>query len=327
MTSLRAAVVAARDRLQAEGIDEPQIEAEILLRYALEIAASGEGGALTRPASTTGRPERVTRAQLYTRFEEELPPDVAAVYASLLTRRLAHEPSAYITGRKEFCGLEFLVTPAGLIPRPETEGLVEAVLRELSGPGPVEDTGPAHPSTDSGRTVRRSGRLRVADVGTGSGAIAVALAKALPQAEVYAGDVSRQALTVAAQNARHHGVERRIALRCGPLLTPIYDYVDCIVANLPYVTADDWSRLEPELREHEPRLALDGGADGLDLIRALLRQAPRYLLPGGCLALEIGEGQAEALGRSVEALLPGAAWRVERDLAGKDRVFLVKPAG
>jgi release factor glutamine methyltransferase len=304
VTSLRAAMVAARDRLQSAGIDQAQIEAEILLRYALESVASSDGGAPAPPASASGR--AVSRVQLYTRFEEEMAPGVEAAFASFLTRRLAHEPSAYITGRKQFCGLEFMVTPAVLIPRPETEGLVEAVVSEVRG---------------------RIGRLRIADVGTGSGAIAVALAKALPQAEVYASDVSREALAVAAENARRHGVERRIELRCGQLLTPVHDYVDCIVANLPYVTTADWSRLEPELREHEPRLALDGGEDGLDLIRALLLQAPRYLPPEGCVALEMGEGQAGALARFVEASMPGAVWRVERDLAGKDRVFILKPGG
>ena len=291
---LRAAVTAARDRLRAAGIEDAEIEAELLLRFALEDGS------------------RVSRAQLYTRFEEPLTDDAEARYESYLSRRLAHEPSAYITGRKEFCGLEFLVTPAVLIPRPETETLVELAIRLCQYPG-------LNPGA--------SGRLRIADIGTGSGAIAVSLAKALPRAEVYATDVSREALAVAAENARRHGVERRIAFRAGDLLTPLHDYVDLIVANLPYVTTGDWMKLQAELREHEPRLALDGGADGLDLIRALLRQAPRYLNRGGAVLLEIGEGQAEALGRFVEALMPEASWRVEKDFAGKDRLFILKPAG
>jgi release factor glutamine methyltransferase len=153
----------------------------------------------------------------------------------------------------------------------------------------------------------------------------VVLARELPVAEVYALDASREALAVAAENAQRHGVERRLALRCGDLLTPLHDYVDCVVANLPYVTTGEWSGLQPEVREHEPRQALDGGEDGLDLIRALLRQAPRYLLPGGFVALEIGEEQAEALGRFVEESLPRSAWRVEKDFADKDRYFFVRP--
>jgi release factor glutamine methyltransferase len=274
VTNLRAAALAGRDRLRAAGIEDPEIEAELLLRFALEAG------------------NRILPAELYTRFDETLTNDAQGRYESYLSRRLAHEPSAYITGRKEFCGLEFLVTPAVLIPRPETETLVEAAIKATKA-GP--------PGT----------RMRIADVGTGSGAIAVSLAKALSWAEVYATDVSREALSVAAENARRHGVERRIAIRAGYLLTPLHDYVDLIVANLPYVTTHDWTELPPELREREPRLALDGGADGLDLIRVLLRQAPRYLNRGGAVLLEIGEGQAAALGRFVEASVAGASWRVE----------------
>jgi release factor glutamine methyltransferase len=313
VSTLRAAVVAVRDRLRAARIDDAQIEAEVLLRHALEVAASDEEGA---PA--------VSRAELYTRFEDELSPPVKAVYASLLARRLAHEPSAYITGRREFWGLEFTMTPAVLIPRPETEGLVEAVLRDLAERRLAEETGPSRPTSASGQAVRVAGRLRIADVGTGSGAIAVVLAQELPGAEVYALDASREALAVAAENARRHGVGRRLALRCGHLLTPLHDYVDCIVANLPYVTTGEWSALQPEVREHEPKQALDGGEDGLDLIRALLLQAPRYLLPGGFVALEIGEEQAAALGGFVEGTLPRATWRVEQDFAGKDRYLFVR---
>lgn len=327
MASLRAAVVAARQRLSAAGIDEPQIEAELLLRYALEVA-SGADEALARPSSASGR--AVSRTQLYTQLEENAPAEVEAAFESFLARRLAHEPSAYITGRTEFRGLELALTQAVLVPRPETEGLVEAVLRELGrtqypglNPEPSERAAGLGPQARRSSAAGRAGRLCVVDVGTGSGAIAVALAQALPRAEVYATDVSREALAVAAENARRHGLERRLALRHGDLLAPLQDYVECIIANLPYVTSADWSRLEPELREYEPRLALDGGADGLDLVRALLTQAPRYLRPGGLVALEIGEEQAAALGRFIEEALPGAAWRVEQDFAGKDRYCLV----
>jgi release factor glutamine methyltransferase len=295
VTSLRAAVVAARDRLRAAGIDDAQIEAEILLRYALEIGAELK----------TGASDAVSRADLYSRFEDTLPEAVAEAFEGFLARRLAHEPSAYITGRREFWGLQLRVTPAVLIPRPETELLVQAVLQEVSG-------------------LPYTARLRVADVGTGSGGVAIALAKELPRAEVYAIDASREALAVAGGNASRHGLARRIAFRPGDLLTPLWDYVECIAANLPYVTTRDWQRLEPELREHEPRLALDGGKDGLDLIHGVLRQAPRYLAPRGFVALEIGDGQAAALGRFVEASWLGAAWRVERDLAGFERVFVVR---
>ncbi|HWC31053.1 MAG TPA: protein-(glutamine-N5) methyltransferase, release factor-specific, partial [Dehalococcoidia bacterium] len=147
MSSLRAAVVAARDRLDAAGIDDPQIEAELLLRYALEVISPDQG--------------RISRTSLYTRWQEALTAPVEAVFAAFLARRLSHEPTAYILGRREFWGLELRVTPAVLIPRPETEGLVTAVLREV-------------------RSAVNHGTLRVADIGTGSGAIAIALATELP---------------------------------------------------------------------------------------------------------------------------------------------------
>jgi release factor glutamine methyltransferase len=289
--SLRSAFVAARDRLLAEGVAEvaveAEIEAEVLLRHAIDPALD------------------VSKAYLYSRFEDAIAQDVAGRYEALLVRRLAREPTAYITGRREFCELEFRVTPDVLIPRPETEQLVETAIKLARA--------------EPGRS-----RLRIADIGTGSGAIAVALAQDLPQAEVYATDISRAALKIAEENARRHCVERRIAFRAGHLLMPLHGYVDLIVANLPYVTTGDWSRLAPELREHEPRLALDGGTDGLDLIRALLRQAPRYLRDGGHVVLEIGEGQAEPLAAFISREMPpGTSWSVKADFAGIPRVLTV----
>jgi release factor glutamine methyltransferase len=278
LTTLRAAALAARDRLLAASVAEDgveaEIEAEVLLRFALE----------TESASP------VSRSALYAHYEDEATPRVHERFESLLTRRLAREPTAYITGRREFYG-------------PETELLVETTLK----------------------LAPKGSRLRIADIGTGSGAIAVALAKALPWAELMATDVSRAALSIAAENAALHGVPRHIAFRAGQLLTPLHDYVDLIVANLPYVTTDDWSHLEPELREHEPRLALDGGRDGLDLIRALLLQAPHYLRRGGQVVLEIGEGQARELGRFIDASLPeGTSSTTEPDFAGVLRVMSVR---
>lgn len=295
MTTLRAAARAARDRLLAAGATEDEVEAEIeaevLLRHALDPDAS------------------VTKAHLYAGYEDQIDTQVAQRFEAVLSRRLAREPSAYITGRREFYGLEFRVTPDVLIPRPETEMLVEAAIK-------LARAEPQRP------------RLRIADVGTGAGALAVTLAKLLPAAEVYATDVSRAALGVAAENARHHGVERRVAFRAGHLLTPVHDYVDLIVANLPYVTTQDWSQLEPELREHEPRLALDGGDDGLDLIRDLLRQAPRYLRPGSHVLLEIGEGQVEPLAAFIRtALPPGTLWAAEADFSGIPRLLSILPRG
>jgi release factor glutamine methyltransferase len=282
---------AARDRLLAAGVAENEVEAEIEAEVLLRFAIDPDG--------------EVSKAYLYARYEDELASSVAGRYEVVLARRLAREPTAYITGRREFYGLDLWLTPDVLIPRPETEQLVEEAIKLA-------------------RYEPQRSRLRIADIGTGSGAIAVALAKALPQAEVYATDVSRAALGVAKENARRHAVERRISFRTGHLLTPLHDYVDLIVANLPYVTTDEWSRLAPELRDHEPRLALDGGPDGLDLIRALLLQAPRYLRRGGQVVLEVGEGQVEALAAFIRnEMPPGTLWSVQADFAAIPRVLTV----
>jgi release factor glutamine methyltransferase len=287
LTSLREAARAARERLRAAGIDDPDIEAELLLRYAIE----PDGG--------------LTRAQLFARYQEPIAAGVASRYEALLERRLDHEPSAYITGHREFYGLDFVTTPAVLIPRPETETLVEAVVRHAREAAPP--------------------RLRIADIGTGSGAIAISLAGTLPAAEIYATDASREALAVAIANAERHEVARRVSFGVGHLLTALHDYVDVIVANLPYVTTAEWHRLPPELREHEPRLALDGGEDGLDLIRPLLRQAPRYLRgEAAAVFLEIGPEQESGIRDAVTRSLGDARLDFLPDMAARTRVAAIR---
>ena len=289
-----------RDRLRDAGIAEPDLEAELLLRSAFR----HEG------------PGLVSRAWLYQRPGETVDESTERQVDSLLTRRLAGEPSAYITGVREFRSLDFEVTPDVLIPRPETELLVDKTI-ELAKAGfsPV-------PSRESERPGLRA--PRIVDVGTGSGAIAVSLARELPSASIIATDLSWGALAVAQKNARRHGVEHRISFRHGDLLLPVHAYVDFIVANLPYVTSEDWRGLAPEVREHEPALALRGGEDGLDLIRSLLAQAPRYLRPGGAVCLEFGIGQAEALRQCAQSYLPGTEVEVFDDFAGIPRVLLAR---
>src|SRR3972149_4525905 len=203
---------------------------------------------------------------LYQRLPDDLPPDAAAAFDALLRRRLAHEPVPYITGRKEFFGLEFEVTPAAIIPRPETETRVELVLAFCGSRGPSE--------------------LLIADVGVGCGAIAVSLAVSLPQAAVIAVDVSADALALPRRNAERHGVAERIEFREGDMLAPLAAHpepvegpahpepkpgvsrgssrrVDVIAANLPYVRSADFEASPPEIRQHEPSDGLDGGPDGL----------------------------------------------------------------
>jgi release factor glutamine methyltransferase len=295
LITLREALSRARRSLHNAAIPDADLEAELLLRHAL----SQDTG--------TAPPLPLQRALFFQRLSEALQHDAGARFESALARRLAREPAAYITGHKEFNGLDLLVTPAALIPRPETEQLVQLVVGRI-----------AHPTRNPGKLAR------VADIGTGSGAIAISLAKALANAEIYATDLSIEALALALCNARRHDVARRISFRHGDLLTPLACRVDAIVANLPYVATADWQRLPPELRDHEPREALDGGPDGLLAIRALFHQAPRYLLPGGIVCLEFGQGQTGALLDYARLACPQALAQVHKDLAGSDRVLVLE---
>ena len=298
--TIAAALASARQRLAAAGIDDAQIEAEVLLRHAL----SG-----------------ISRAQLYARLQDALDPDTAARFEALLQRRLAREPSAYITGTREFLGYDFAVSPAVLIPRPETETLIDvaidAVTARFGAPSAQAREGSHAPQAHPERA------LSIIDVGTGSGVVAVCLALGLPKATVYAIDASRDALAVAAANARRHGVYDRITFIEGDLLEPAPAPVDLIVANLPYVRTADIATLQPEVRDYEPRAALDGGPDGLNLIRRLLEVAPDYLQPGGAVCLEFGDGQADALMSIAGWRFPGALPRVHLDFTGRPRVLSV----
>lgn len=279
VTTLRDALTAARSRIEALGSDEAALEAELLMMHALG----------------------VDRARLYQRLSEPLEERVEAAFSALLMRRLAREPVAYITGHREFFGLELEVSPVVLIPRPETETLVQAVL-------------------DFSR--RRAGGLTIADIGTGSGAIAVALAHELPEARIVATDTSREALEVCGRNAGRHGVAGQIDFRLGDLLEPV-EVVDVVAANLPYVTTAQWQELPPEIRDYEPHSALDGGEDGLDLLRRLITSAPKHLSDGGALFCEIGDWQGDAVHRIAGASFRNARIEVLPDLAARDRVLAV----
>jgi len=245
----------------------------------------------------------VDRAALIAHPERPLTPEQSSAFRDLIERRAAGIPLPYLTGRRAFYDLDLIVTPEVLIPRPETEHLVEAALAWAGG--------------------RRG--LRVVDVGTGSGAIAIALAKHLPEAHVWALDISAAALDVARQNAAHYGMLERIEFVPGDLLLPLLSrgqQADLIAANLPYISSDELDTLA--VARHEPRLALDGGPDGLDLIRRLLDQAPRVLGAGGLLLLEIGAGQGEQVRALAEAAFPGAQVQITPDYAGHERVVSVE---
>ncbi|WP_213803924.1 peptide chain release factor N(5)-glutamine methyltransferase [Granulicella sp. dw_53] len=205
----------------------------------------------------------------------EVAPTQLAAYEAAIARRLALEPIQYITGTQEFYGLALHVTPDVLIPRPETELLVETVLQHLP----------------SGQY------LRIADVGTGSGAIAIAIAHHLPQSHITALDLSPQALAIARQNAETHHLTDRIRFVQSDLLQEVAGEApfDAILSNPPYIPTTDLASLHPQVREHEPHTALFAGSGGLDIYTRLIPQAHRSLRPGGLLALEIGHGQAESI--------------------------------
>ncbi|MFP5236124.1 MAG: peptide chain release factor N(5)-glutamine methyltransferase [Acidobacteriota bacterium] len=239
------------------------------------------------------------RAWLIAHGEDEFGGCDAIRYAAMVERRFAGEPIQYITGECEFFGLPFHVTPAVLIPRPETEHLVEQAILLSS---------------------HFADGARIADVGTGSGAIAVALAHALPGAKITAIDLSREALSIARENADRNAVADRIRFIQGDLLEPVTgEQFDLIVSNPPYVASSDHDLLAAEVRDHEPHLALFAGEDGLALYRRLIPLAASSLVVGGYLALEIGYGQAE----NVRALLAGASFssiEFRPDLQGIPRV-------
>lgn len=236
------------------------------------------------------------RAGVLARLAEGMGPAEERAFRGLLERRVRREPVAYILGHREFWGRDFAVTPDVLIPRPETELLVARALELASGNGVA------------------------VDVGTGSGCVAVVLAAERPGLRVCATDTSPAALALARRNARRHGVEDHIAFLFGSLLAPVPERADLVLANLPYVPSGEVGTLEPDVRAWEPRAALDGGADGLDVVRALLPQLPEKTTPGAVCLLEIDPRQFGALEEAVVATLPG--WSVSRlrDLSGRDRV-------
>ena len=245
---------------------------------------------------------RRDRAWLLAHADGELPGEDLGMLRSLTARRAAQEPLQHLTGTQEFFGLALRVTPDVLIPRPETEHLVEAVL----------DWARAQPDP----------QLRIVDVGTGSGAIAIALASVLEHASVTAIDISPAALAVARENAAEHHLGERIRFVEGDLLRPLVGAgasCDIVASNPPYVALDEAATLAPEVREHEPALALYAGASGLDIYRRLIPQAFDLLRPGGLLAMEIGFGQREAL---TQLLAEWHSVRFVDDYAGIPRVVL-----
>lgn len=272
----------ARLTLSQAGIaaEEAALDAEVLARHVLDC----------------------DRATLLTRARDPLPSAFTRLFQGLVSRRARREPLAYIVGHREFWGLEFDVTPAVLIPRPETELIVEEALASLP---------------------RRDLVRHIVDVGTGSGCLAVTLAVEFPAARITATDTSRDALAVAYRNAERHNVIGRITFTQADVLENISGLADLIVSNPPYVPAGDAATLQPEVRDYEPTEALYGGPDGLDVIRKLLAGASPVLASGGWLIIEFGFGQ-EAGVRDAAQRAGWTAVRIRSDLQGIPRVAVLR---
>ncbi len=263
---------------ESKGIDTARLDAELLLAHALGCR----------------------RIDLYARYDQVPDGEPLSTFRDLVRQRGRRVPAKYLTGETEFLSLALAVGPAVLIPRPETEVLVERLLA----------------------IVPDGGQPRVADLGTGSGAIAIAVARERPGARVVATDVSAAALAVARGNAARHGVGDRVELRAGrwfEALEPGAAF-DVIASNPPYVATADVERAMPEVRDHEPRAALDGGADGLDALRLLVAGSPEWLAAGGWLVVEVGAGQAEPVAGLARQAGDYEAIEIAPDFAGIDRV-------
>ncbi len=279
--TVRDALLWGRERLQTAGVETAVLDTRVLLAHALGC-----------------NPE-----QLYREPESKIPVQIQAQFCGLVESRASGTPVAYLTGQKEFFGLDFSVNQGVLIPRPETEMLVARGLELLLGiPSPC-----------------------VVDVGTGCGALGVSIAKHCPEARVWATDISSTALAVAKRNANYHGVARRMRFYQGDLVDPLKRIlegrVDLILANLPYIPEGEIELLPREVRA-EPTVALNGGTDGLDVYRRLIPSARRLLRPGGHVLMEIGPGQALPLLEIVHA--GGLAGWHEYDLAGRERVVFAR---
>ena len=279
---IHEAIELAEEALDESGVPGSRLDAERLLAFEL------------------GR----DRSYLLAHFQESVPESSAEQFFARIAERRRGKPLQYLLGWQEFRGLEFEVTPAVLIPRPETELLVEAAVERFSEGNPV-----------------------LADVGTGSGCIAVATAKALPGASLIATDLSEDALSVARRNASRHNVSEQIQFLPGDLLLPLSplgmdEKLDCVLSNPPYVAERDLPALQREVRDWEPRMALVGGFTGLEVYRRLLPQALRFLKPGGTLILEIGYNMQPEI-----AQLFDAAWKLEGirdDFSGIPRIVVAQ---
>jgi len=272
-----------RQFFEKKQITPARLEAEVLLAHVLECE----------------------RIELYTGFDRVVPADKLAEFKRLIVERSQHRPTQYILGRVEFMSMEFIVNEAVLIPRPETEHLVEALVSRAREPADA----------------------KILDIGTGSGCIPISAAAQLPQAEFWAVDVSEQALAVARENAQRHNMAERIHFLHGDLFEPVAGLVfDFIASNPPYVSESEWDELPPEVRDYEPRPALAGGPDGLEVYRRIIPLAEEFLLPGGRLLLELPAGKAQAVRAIAEESTRLCEEETIRDYQDIERVLILAAA-
>jgi release factor glutamine methyltransferase len=272
------------DYLTQRNVDAPRLSAELLLSHVLGLK----------------------RIELYTQYNQPVAQEQLDQLRELVKRAGQHEPVAHLVGRTEFYSMEFDVTPDCLIPRPETELLVQRAIEFLR---------------------KRTGPQLVCDLCTGCGVIAVAIARNVPDAKVIATDISESALGVAAQNVEKHKLQERVELRRGDLFEPLVaqlDLFDVIACNPPYVSAAEYEALEKNVKDYEPRLALHAGADGLDFYRRIAGKVDGYLKPDGVLLLEIGYQQGEAVRELFERSGLFAEVRTEKDINRNDRIIVAQ---
>jgi len=271
------------DYLQSKGIENPRTDVEILLSHVLGL----------------------NRIGLYLEFDKPVNACELDIFRSLLKRRINREPVHYITGHIEFWSLDFKVNRHVLIPRPETELLVEEAIAILN------------------HRERPNQPLRILDIGTGCGTIAISLAKDLNNGTIYATDVSEEAIAVARENAKAYNVEKDITFLKGHLFEPVLDrigFFNLVVSNPPYIPACGFAHLPPEIRDFEPRNALHGGKDGLKFIKSIVSEAPEFLADDGWLLLEIGQGQWKKVCRLIEETHRFGPPSIIQDYSGIERV-------
>lgn len=275
----------ARDLLKSNDIEDINLESRILLAHAMGITVE-------------------TTFLIDTAMTQEM----ANRYKSIVSRRAKGEPTAYIIGYKEFFGDFFNVDPRALIPRPETELLVEQIAKHLNH-----------------QSIEKQKIMKIVDIGTGSGCIAITLAKLFPSIQLMATDISRESLQLARSNAQKHSVTEQLAFCKNDLLTNLEGPFDIIVSNPPYIDSNSIESVQREIRDHEPRIALDGGSSGTEILFRLITQAKKRLADDGLLVVEIGFGQEEEILFLCETIFrSNTEVKLEKDLSGISRVLLVK---